>query len=173
MACEILNGIVGVCAYSTSGVQKLWLANKADVTGTTIYNGCDTLTGLTWAGGVTKVYEIQSALDTITFTDDLQVNGSRRNFLQTINFALGSIDCTIFGTLEDIGLANLIAFVKLSDGTFRAFGLDSAGLRSTVMVDSSGTQAGNDGNVSVTIAGTSLRKAVFVSSTYAATLGLT
>lgn len=173
MACELLNGIVGVCEYSTSGVEKLWLANKADVTGTTIFDDCTQLTGMTWAGGTIKVYEIESALDTITFTDDLVVNGSRRNFLQTLNFALSSIDCSILGTLEDIGLSNLIAFIKDSAGNFRAFGLSGAGLRATVMTDQSGTQAGNDGNVAVTISGSSTHKAVFVDPTYAATLGLT
>lgn len=172
MACEIVNGIVGVCAYSTSGVEKLWLANKSSITGTTVYDDCDQVTGLTWSGGTVMIYEIQSALDTITYSDDLVVNGSRRNFLQTINFGIGSLDCTIFGTLEDIGLANLVAFVKLSDGTFRAFGLNSSGLRATAMTDVSGTAAGNDGAIAVTISGTSLRKAAFIEASYAATLGL-
>jgi hypothetical protein len=169
MACELLNGIVGVCEYSTSGVEKLWLTNKANITGTTVYDDCTQVTGLTWSGGTAVVYEIESALDTITFTDDLVVNGSRRNFLQTINFALGSIDCTILGTLEDIGLSNLVAFVKLSDGTYRAFGLSSAGLRATVMSDTSGTAAGNDGNIAVTISGSSTHKGAFIESAFAAT----
>lgn len=169
MACELLSGIVGVCDYSTSGVEKLWLANKADLTGATAYNACGEITGLTWSGGTIAVYEIESALDTITFTDDLQVNGSRRNFLQTINFGVGSIDCTILGTLEDIGLANLVAFIKGSDGKYRAFGIKGSGLRATVMSDASGTAAGNDGAIAVTIAGTSLGKASFVDATFAAT----
>lgn len=167
MACDLVSGIVGVCAYSTSGVEKVWLANKATTSGDT-YNSNSELTGLT----IGTLYSIEPALDTATFTDDLQVNGARRNFLQTINFGVGSIDATILETLEALGLANLVAFVKTSDGKFRVFGLQSSGLRATVMTDASGTAAGNDGSIAVTIAGTSITKARFVDATYAATLGL-
>ena len=169
MACELLSGIVGVCDYSTSGVEKLWLANKADITGTTVYNPCGEVTGITWAHGTALVFNVEAALDTVTFTDDLQVNGARRNFLQTVNFGVGNIQCTILGTLEDIGLANLVAFVKGADGLYRAFGLKGTGLRATVMTDASGTAAGNDGAIAVTISGTSLGKASFVDATFAAT----
>jgi hypothetical protein len=168
MACELLNGIVGVCAYSASGAHALWLANKANITGAT-YNVCGEVTGITWTSGSTLVYEIDAALDSITFQDDLVINGSRRNFLQTINFALNTIDCTILGTLEDIGLSNLVAFVKAADGSFRAFGLKSAGLRATVMTEGSGTQTANDGNIAVTIAGSALGKASIVDPTFAGT----
>jgi hypothetical protein len=171
MACELISGIVGVCDYSASGVQKLWLANKDQVTGAT-YNASGEVTGVTFSGGTKTLYEIQPALDTCTFTDDLQVNGARRNFLQTINFGIGSIDAAILATLEDLGLSNLVAFVKGSDGKVRAFGLKGIGLRATVMTDASGTAASNDGSVAVTIAGTSLGKASFVNDAYAATLGL-
>jgi hypothetical protein len=165
--CELLNGLIGVCEYSSSGVQDLWLANKANVTGVT-YNACSEITGITWLSGSTLVYEIGAALDSITYSDDLVVNGSRRNWLQTINFGLGSIDCTILKTLEDIGLSNLVAFLKTSDGSYRAFGLKGAGLRATVITSASGTNSGNDGSIAVTIAGSSLGKASFVDPVFAA-----
>ena len=172
MACELISGIVGVCDYSTSGVEKLWLANKANVTGTT-YNSGGEVTGVTFLSGTAIVYSIEPALDTCTFSDDLVVNGSRRNFLQTINFGLGSIDHDILATLEDLGLSNLVAFVKGSDGNIRAFGLKGSGLRTTVMTDASGTAAGNDGALAVTIAGSSTGKASFVTAACAASLGMT
>jgi len=172
MACEILNGITSVCGYSASGIEKLWLANKSSLTGATTYDACGEITGMTWSAGTVTLYEIQAAIDTISYTDDLQINGSRRNFLQTINFSVGSIDCTIIGTLEDIGLANMIAIVKLSDGTFRAFGVNGTGLRATVLTDVSGLASDNAGNVSVTLSGTNLAKAPIIDTTYVATLGL-
>jgi hypothetical protein len=168
MACELLSGIVGVCEYSASGVMALWLANKANVTGVT-YNACGTITGITWLSGSTLVYAVDAALDSITYADDLVINGTRRNFLQTINFGLNSIDCTILGTLEDIGLSNLVAFLELADGTYRAFGLKSTGLRATVMTDTSGTAAANSGAIAVTIAGSALGKGSFVDPTFAKT----
>ena len=174
MACEILSGIVGVCQYSTSGAEKLWLSNKDSLTGSTIYSVdvSGEITGMTWSGGTVVVYEIEAALDTITFSDDLAVNGSRRNFLQTVNFSVGSLSSTILGTIEDIGLSNLVAFVKLSDGTYRGFGLKGTGLRATVITDTSGTAGANDANLAVTLSGTNLAKAPYVSATYAATMGL-
>lgn len=167
MGCLLVNGIVGVCQYSTSGAERLWVANKSQVTGVT-YNSNGEITGIT-AG---SWYEIESALDTITFSDDLVVNGARRNFLQTINFALGSIDDTILADLETIGLSNMVAIVKGSDGQYRAFGFKGSGLRATVMTDASGTAAGNDANVAVTIAGSATGKASFLASALPATLGL-
>lgn len=167
MGCLLVAGVVGICQYSTSGAERLWLSNKSQVTGVT-YNGGGEITGIT-AGAW---YEIESALDTITFTDDLQINGSRRNFLQTINFALGSIDHDILDELESIGLTNMVAIVKSADGAYRGFGFKGAGLRATVITDASGTQASNDGNVGVTIAGSNTGMASFLASALPATLGL-
>jgi len=170
MGCLLVNGIVGVCQYSTSGAERLWVANKSLVTGVT-YNSGGELTGITFSSGGAW-YEIESALDTITFSDDLVVNGARRNFLQTINFALGSIDDTILTDLETIGLSNMVAIVKGADGQYRGFGLKGSGLRATVMTDASGTAAGNDANVAATIAGSSTGKASFLASALPGTLGL-
>ena len=168
MGCLLVNGIVGVCQYSTSGAERLWVANKSLVTGVTYNMTTGEITGIT-AG---SWYELESALDTITFSDDLVVNGARRNFLQTINFALGSIDDTILADLETIGLSNMVAIVKGADGQYRGFGFKGSGLRSTVMTDASGTAAGNDANVAVTIAGSSTGKASFLASALPGTLGL-
>lgn len=174
MGCELLAGITAVCEYNTSGVEKLWLANKSSLTGTTYveYDDCGEVTGMTWSGGTILLYEIEAALDSITYTDDLVVNGSRRNFLHTINFSVGHLDCTTLGTLEDMGLSSLVAFVKLADGTFRVFGINGSGLRVSILTDASGTNTGNDGNIAVTISGSSTTKGRFIDATYAATLGL-
>jgi hypothetical protein len=172
MSCEIVKGIVGSCDYSASGVERLWVANKLDVTGTT-YNTTGELTGLTFTGGSTSLlYEIVPALDSCTFADDLVINGSRRNFLQTINFAVGSLDDETMQTLETIGLANLIAIVKSAEGSYRAFGLKGSGLRTTVMTEASGTNAGNDSSLAVSIAGNNKGKASFLTSALATSLGL-
>jgi len=170
MGCLLIEGIVGVCQYSTSGAERLWLANKSQVTGVT-YNTIGEVTGITFSSG-SAFYEIESALDTITFSDDLVVNGARRNFLQTVNFALGSIEADILEELETIGLSNMVAIVKGADGLYRLFGAKGAGLRTTVMTDASGTQAGNDASVGATIAGSSTGKASFLASALPASLGL-
>lgn len=170
MACEILSGITCSCGYSASGVEKLWVANKSQVTGA-VYNAAGELTGFT-SGTTYNLFEICAATDSITFTDDLVVNGSRRNFLQSITFGLNEIDADILAILEQIGLSNLVAFIKDAAGNFRVFGLKSTGLRATVMTSASGTAAGNDGNISVTISGSSLGKGSFIDATWATTMGL-
>ena len=174
MACVLTSGITATCEYNTSGVEKLFLANKASLTGTTYleYDACGSITGMTWSGGTIALYEIEAALDSITYSDDLVVNGSRRNFLHTVNFSIGKLDCTNLAIMEDIGLSNLVAFLKLADGTFRAFGINGSGLRATVMTDVSGTNTGNDGNIAITLSGSATTKAKFIADAYAATLGL-
>lgn len=167
MSCELTNGISGLCEYSASGIEKIWLANKADYDDDE-YNAGGELTGLTGS----TLYEFVPALDSGTFQDDLVVNGSRRNFLQTINFGLDAMAAATLLTLEDLGLSNMIAFVKDAGGNFRAFGLKGTGLRATVITETTGTSTANDGAITITIAGSTTGKASFVETTLAATLGL-
>lgn len=164
MGCELTAGLAGICAYSASGVERLWLANKAEVSGVT-YNANGEVTGLTWTTTGGTFYEIVGALDSITFQDDLQINGSRRNFLQTVNFGVAAVSGgSTVEILETIGLGNLIAVVKTAEGYFRALGIKGSGLRATVMAETSGTAAGNDGALNVTIAGNATGKASFVAA---------
>jgi hypothetical protein len=169
--CELLNGIVGQCDYTASGVQRLWLANKSDVSGIT-YSTTGVTTGLTFTATGGTFFEIVPALDSATFQDDLQVNGSRRNFLQTVNFAVGAMSPAVLSTLEDMGLSNLIAIVLTAEGDYRGLGFKGAGLRATVMTETSGTQAGNDGTLNVTLAGNAKGKAPYISATLMNSLGL-
>jgi len=161
MSCVLVNGLSCVCAYSASGVERLWLANKSEVSGVT-YNATGELTGITWTTTGGTFYEVCPAQDSATFQDDLQVNGSRKNFLQTVNFGVGALSASTLATLETIGLANLVAIVKVADGTYRALGIKGSGLRATVMTETSGTAAGNDSALNVTIAGNATGKASFV-----------
>ena len=171
MACEITNGILGFCDYSASGVERLWLANKSDISGIT-YNSSGVTTGITFTTTGGTFYEVVGALDSITFQDDLQVNGSRRNFLQTVNFGVGGLTSAILDTLEDLGLSNLIAIVKTAEGDYRGLGFKGAGLRATVMTETSGTAAGNDSALNVTVSGSAKGKAPYVASALVASLGL-
>lgn len=171
MGCELVNGIVGVCDYSASGVERLWLANKSQISGIT-YNASGVTTGITFTATGETFYEIVPALDTCTFQDDLQVSGARRNFLQTVNFGVGSLTSAVLTTLETLGLSNVIAIVKTAEGDYRGLGFKGAGLRTTVMTETSGTQAGNDGNIAVTISGNAKGKSPFVSATLMNSLGL-
>lgn len=173
MGCEILSGITGVCGYDASGVEKLWIGNRSSITGLTQYNACGEVTGITFENGTVQIFEIEAALDSITYTDDLQVNGPRRNILQTINFSVTNMDCNIIDTLETIGLSNMFAICKLADGSYKLFGDRGTGLRATVVSEVSGTASANDGAVTVTISGISLAKARIIDPTYAASIGLT
>lgn len=161
MGCELVNGIVGVCDYSASGVERLWLANKSEISGIT-YNASGVTTGITFTTSGGTFYEVVAALDSVTYQDDLQVNGSRRNFLQTVNFGVGTLTPTVLETLETMGLSNMIVVVKTAEGDYRGLGFKGAGLRTTVMTETSGTQAGNDGALTVTIAGNAKGKAPYV-----------
>ena len=171
MGCELLNGIVGVCDYSASGIERLWLANKSQVDAIT-YDASGVTTGLTFTATGETFYEIVPALDSCTFQDDLQVNGARRNFLQTVNFGVGSLTPAVLKTLETMGLSNMLVIVKTAEGDYRGLGFRGAGLRTTVMTETSGTQAGNDGDLVVTISGNAKGKAPYVAAALMTTLGL-
>jgi len=171
IGCELLNGIVGVCDYTASGVERLWLANKAQVDAIT-YDASGVTTGLTFTATGETFYEIVPALDSCTFQDDLQISGSRRNFLQTVNFGVGAMTPAVLDTLETMGLSNMLAIVKTAEGDYRGLGFKGAGLRTTVMTETSGTQAGNDGAQDVTLAGNAKGKSPYVEAALITTLGL-
>jgi len=165
MGCELTAGLAGICAYSASGCERLWLANKSEISGVT-YNADSDITGLTFLTTGGTFYEIVGASDSITFQDDLQINGARKNFLQTVNFAVDAMTGgTVLEILEAIGLASLVAVVKCADGTFRGLGFKGSGLRATVMTETSGTSAGNDSALNVSLAGNATGKASFVAAT--------
>ena len=165
MGCELTSGLAGICAYQASGLERLWLANKSEVSGIT-YNSAGEVTGITWTTTGGTLYEFVPSLDSATFQDDLQVNGSRKNFLQTVNFSVDGISGgTVIQLLETIGLSNMIAVVKTADGLYRALGIKGTGLRATVMTETSGTSAGNDGALAITISGNATGKASFVDAT--------
>ena len=167
MSCELINGISGICEYSASGIEKIWLANKADITADT-YDAGGILTGV--SGSTT--YEFIPALDSGTVQDDLVVNGSRRNFLQTINFGLDAMSAEVLLTLETLGLSNMVAFVLDAAGEWRAYGLKGTGLRATVLTEGSGTSTGNDGSIVVTIAGSATGKGSYIDAAVVSQLGL-
>jgi len=163
MGCELINGIVGVCDYSASGVERLWLANKSEISGIT-YNASGVTTGITFTSTGGTFYEVVAALDSITYQDDLQINGNRRNFLQTVNFGVGTLTPVVLETLETMGLSNMIVVIKTAEGDYRGLGFKGAGMRTTVMTETSGTQAGNDGAFAVTIAGNARGKAPYIAA---------
>ncbi len=169
MGCELLNGIQGICEYQTSGVERLWLGNKADVEAVA-YDSGGTVTGVTLVSGAT-MYEIVPALDTATYADDLAVAGSRRNFAQTITFGVATLNQELVETINDIGLSQLVAIVGF-DGGYRLFGHLGSGLRASEMTDVSGTAGGNDGAIEVTLTGNNKGKAPFVASAVLTTLSL-
>lgn len=164
MSCELTAGLSCICNYSASGVERLWLANKGDISGVT-YNSDSEITGITFTTTGGTLYEVCPALDSATFQDDLQINGARRNFLQTVNFGVASMTGgSVLEILETIGLANLVAIVKTAEGYFRGLGFKGSGLRATVMTETSGTAAGNDSALQVSIAGNATGKASFVAA---------
>ncbi len=171
MGCELTSGILGVCNYSASGVERLWVANKSQID-TVSYNATGEISGITFTATGETFYEIVPALDSCTFQDDLQVNGARRNFLQTVNFGVASISASTLTILETIGLANMVAIVKTAEGYYRALGVKGSGLRTTVMTETSGTAAGNDSALTVTLAGNATGKGSFVTDACMNTLGL-
>jgi hypothetical protein len=171
MSCVLVNGLECVCAYSASGVERLWLANKTQISSVG-YNATGVVTGITWSDTGQTFYEICPAEDSCTFQDDLQVNNSRKNFLQSVNFGVAALSASTLSTLETIGLAALVAIVKVADGTYRMLGNKGTGLRATVMTETSGTSAGNDAAFQVTVAGNATGKASFVAEALMTSEGL-
>ena len=168
LGCEILNGLVDVCDFGTSGVEQLWFANKADVA-SYAYNSSGLTTGITMVSGKT-FFEFEATLDSITFTDPYVI-GAKRNFAPAITFGVGVMTQSVLNTIETLSLANVVAILKIGDD-YRLAGHKGTGLRVSANEETSGTASGNDGAISVTVSGVNRGKMSFIDPAVMTTLGL-
>lgn len=155
------------CGYSLPEVKDIYLANFADVTGTTAGTSTDTgCTGeeVTAIGLATsaKFYHIEPAKNSVTFTDELVVedNGNKyRTHTLTFNVT-GQYDACMHMDLDALSLGRYFAVVVTADGKWLALG------RLTGLEAETATlQGGGDTNgISVTLSANVTESAVPLST---------
>lgn len=130
MAVCLLNNDVlksTACNYSLKQITELYLANFADVTGTTIGapeegEGVEVKT-ITLAA-TKKFYKIEPEKDSATYNDDLMVgDGGSKYRSTTITWNIGGqYTPQMVNVLDALSLGRYVIVARLSDGTYIMFG---------------------------------------------------
>ena len=117
------------CGYSLPEVKDIYLANYADVTGTTAGTSTDTgctgeeVTDIGLASGA-KFYHIEPAKNSVTFEDSLVVEDSGNKYrTHSLTFNItGQYDACMHLDLDALSLGRYFAVVVTADGKWLALG---------------------------------------------------
>jgi len=140
------------CGYSLPQIVELYLANFADVTGTTIGKPADgtgnevqTITMKTTGEGAdattARWYKVEPAVNSASWSDNLGVGGNGNKYkIHTVGFSYSSAyDAAMVDNVDALALGKYIAVARMVDGSYIMLGR-GAGLEAQADgVNNSGT----------------------------------
>lgn len=135
--CAISQDLLRSCEFQFGGLQKVYLANKSQVTSVS-YGSTGAVTGITMASGSTfHVYEFEP--ENASFTEEFQGDAISKSFLQTVSLTLAGQSQAAVVQLESLALSVLVAIVQTQDNRYWLVGEKGYGLRATSVNLNSGT----------------------------------
>jgi hypothetical protein len=127
--CSISQDLLRNCEFQFGGLQKVYLANKADVVSVG-YGSTGQVTGITMASGSTfHLYEFEP--ENASFTEEFQGEAISKSFLQTVSLTLAGQSQSTVVQLESLALSVLVAIVQTQDNRYWLVGEKGYGLRAT------------------------------------------
>lgn len=115
------------CGYNLPDIVDIYLVNKDDVdvvvTGTT--DGCDVISGFTWASGATKpVYHVEPVKNSASYSDELVVeDGGVKYRTSTVTFNVaGDFTACQKAALDQLSLGRYFVVCHLANDTYIGFG---------------------------------------------------
>lgn len=152
-------GSVTAEAYSTGGVEQVFLIPKSKVTAVaTTLDGTGTkniVTGFTLASGV-KFQEVVSIEDTASLQQSFKLGTSRKYVTQTLGFSVAASGADAIEATNQIVLTRThMAIVKVRDGFYYVAGIDF-GLKASDVNDNSGAKAEDESALTFVLTGTAL-----------------
>ena len=152
MACLFSAGITRDCGYNFGGLQKVYIANKSEVTGITSDAVTNQITGITMASGAT-FYEFEFEPETGQKLEELQAGNVSKYVLQTLNMQLANINQVKSDVLEDLALSDCVVIMQEQDDLYWLFGQLGRGLKATTLSIDSGTADADNAVATVALAG--------------------
>jgi len=110
MACLLTSDVAELCEYTIGGINRIWLANKSEITGY-VLNPDSSIESITMAAAKT-FFQFEFSNTTGLATSSLQVNTGQKNWLQTIGMSIPRTEQAIINLIEELGLANIVAIVE-------------------------------------------------------------
>ena len=151
MACLINAGITRDCGFAFGGLQKIYLANKADVSAVA-HETDGTISGITMTTGAT-FYEYEFEPETGQALQELQAGSVSRFILQTLNLSLAGMTQAKKEVLEDMANADMVAIYQDQSDVYWFYGEFGRGLRAATLNPDSGTADADDNLVAISLAG--------------------
>lgn len=133
------------CGYSLPQIVTLYVANFADVKGTSPEDG-DEISGITMVE-TAKFHVVEPAKNSASFTDELVTNDNGARYrTQTITFSVtGQYDKDKHSALDALSLGKYFVVAKTAEGSYIAFG------RRTGLEASAASNAGGSDTNGMTI----------------------
>lgn len=155
--CTISQDLLRSCEFQFGGLQKVYLANKADVSAYA-YSSTGLVTGVTMASGSTfHLYEFEP--ENASFVEEFQGDAISKSFLQTVSLTLAGQTQAMVVQLESLALSVLVAIVQTQDNRYWLVGHKGYGLRATSVNLNSGVAFTDNYINEIVLAGNNAGKA--------------
>ncbi len=145
MACAITAGISKSCGYKVGGLNQLWLANYAEISGITSSATTFITTGNTW-------YEFEFEKNTGSFVSELVVNNGQKSINHSVSFSLTDKSQASLTQLDNISLGKFVSTCKDKNAVKYILGRIN-GLEATIASIGSGANETDSSLIQVTLAG--------------------
>lgn len=150
--CSLVNNILRTssCDYVLQSVVDIYLINKGEVSAITESAEGTEISSITVAESA-KVYHIEPAKNTASFTDTLNVtDGGNRYRTHVLSFSLnGEYNADMVQNLHALSVGEFVAVVKLASGNYIMLGSSAVGLQATSAVNTGAASATEASGISV------------------------
>lgn len=153
LSCKLANNILknDSCGYMLQSVVDIYLINKADVSAITINNDTE-VSAITLVGDA-KVYHIEPAKNSASFTDALAITDASKYRTHTLSFSVNNTyNASMVEAIHALSLGEFVAVAKMANGTFVMLGNNNVGLAATVVTNTGAASATEASGVQVELA---------------------
>lgn len=156
LGCSLSKNILKVdnCAYVLQSVVDIFLINKDDLTAIAYNTDKTEVSAFTLADSA-KVYHIQPAKNSASFSDTLNVNDNGSKYrTHLLSFSLvGEYNAAMVENVHALSLGSFVGVAKLASGTYVMLGNDAVGLEATVVTNVGAASSSESSGVSVELSG--------------------
>lgn len=112
------------CSYSLPKIVDLFLMNYSEVTSAALNQDGNEVDDFTFASETAKVYKVEPAINSASFSDTLAVGASGNKYrIHTVGFSYSSAyNSGMVDTVDALSLGRYIAVCKMADGSYLCLG---------------------------------------------------
>lgn len=153
MACLLNNGLTDeTCEYLIGGIKTIYIANKSEVLSFNDSGADNVYDSITMSSTMSYFYQFDVSKNTSSYTSQLQVSGTNKYRLHTLDFFVKASSQEAYDISEALDLGNFVAIVENRMGDKVILGMNN-GLEATVGEANSGVAEGDNSGIHFTLTG--------------------